>query len=265
MPSFEQGPDLFDRLQEVNWDVLLILDACRFDVLSEVAETAVIQPIRSPASSTPEFLDQARERGVFEGTIYVSANPQTEKKRPGTDISLRPAYEEGWENRLGTVPADRVFGVVRNALEESNTVVGHVMQPHYPHICRIDGHTLPVPNGLHPREFEDDNLEKSGLQALLASGAVSLNRARRSYEICLRYAWESASSFAASLASEGYHVAVTADHGELFGERGFVEHPVGIRIDPLVTVPWVTFGSESTESHQTDTKDQLKALGYVDD
>lgn len=264
MPSFERGPDLFDRLQAVDWDVLLILDACRFDVLSAVAETAVVRPVRSPASSTPEFLEHARERGVFEGATYVSANPQTGKKRPGEDISLRPVYEEAWENRLGTVPAERVFRAVRNELDESNTVVGHVMQPHYPHICRIDGHTLPVPNGLHPREFKDSNLEASGLQALLASGAVNLDRARRSYEICVRYAWESASSFAASLASEGYQVAVTADHGESFGERGFVEHPVGIRIDPLVTVPWVTFGSGSNEGDQTGTEDQLKALGYVD-
>lgn len=262
LPSKSPRVDLFDRLESTDWDVLLILDACRADVLADVATSAVVDTVVSPASSTPEFLDAAHRRGVFDDTVYVSANPQTDDRSPGSDLTLVPVHDDGWNDSLNTVPATNVFERVRAHLDASDPVVGHLMQPHYPHICDIDGRTQPVPNGLHPEAFSNEWLADQTLQAVLASGAFDLGRARRSYEASVEYAWRKASAFASELAAGGMRVVITADHGELFGERGFVEHPVGVRIGPLVRVPWVVFEPVSGVERERAPGEQLTALGY---
>jgi len=262
IPSRPVSDTVFDRLEAMSWDVLLVLDACRADVLSTVAKTAVVGSVRSPVSSTPEFLDEARRHRLFEGTIYVSANPQTGDRSPGSDLTLIRSYEDGWDDTLETVPAPHVLAEIRDRLGEGRPIVGHLMQPHYPHICEIDGRTMPVPNGLHPQAFDRSWLADQNVQAVLATGAFDLSDARRSYEACVDYAWSHVSSFAAELASEGYRVVITADHGELFGERGFVEHPVGVQIGPLVRVPWVVFEPVSATDRQPNVAEQLEALGY---
>lgn len=259
--------DLFERVAETDWDLLIILDACRYDTLADVADCAVIDRARSPASATPSFLNRARERGVFGGTVYVSANPQTDKHSPGDSVEHVPVYRDGWDGGLQTVPPSVVYEKARERLEKGDRVVAHTLQPHYPHICVLGERTVPVPNGLHPHELDFPTDEELKPQILLAGGMIDLKRARRSYEISVRFAWDRAKETAGSLAGEGYTVAVTADHGELFGEWGFVEHPVGVNLDALISVPWVVFrpmfhGVEGADGRAVG--DQLAALGYAE-
>lgn len=262
LPARRRADSLFSRLNEVDWDVVLILDACRYDALQKVADEAVVDSVYASVSSTPEFLDAAKELEVFENAAYISANPQTKDRSPGTDIDLIPTYEELWDERLDTVPASPVLETVRDEVSDTKRVVGHLIQPHYPHICEIGGQTVPVPDGLHPQAHGMKWVAGNGFQEILASGQVDLSTARESYDACVDYAWDNASAVAANLAEEGYRVVITADHGECFGEWGFVEHPVGVRIKPLVRVPWVVFEPPSaTKTHETPTE-QLAALGY---
>lgn len=256
--------DLFDRIAGTDWDLLVILDACRYDTLAAVTDTAVIEAARSPASATGPFLEQARERSLFSDTVYVSANPQSGNHSPGANLTHDPVYDDEWDDRLATVPPEPVYEAARTHLAKNRRVVAHTMQPHYPHICEIGGQTLPIPNGLHPRSFDGKQLREQKLQSLLANGFVDLDRARRSYRISVRFAWTKASEFAAELAASGYRVAITADHGELFGEYGFVEHPVDVNVGSLVTVPWVVFEPWSAGENHEAVTDRLAALGYAE-
>jgi hypothetical protein len=265
-PRVGAPPDLFDRLASVEWDVVILLDACRYDTLRAVAGDAVVGRARSPASATPGFLDRVEAAGVFDGAIYVSGNPQTDDRRLGRNVEHVPVYEDGWDDAMATVRPGTVYDAVRSRLDEGRPVVAHTMQPHYPHIARIGDHTIPVPNGLHPRSSPVDIPGDQKLQALLSGGDVALADARQSYRAATRFAWTEASAFAADLAADGRRVVVTADHGELFGEYGLVEHPVGVRADALAAVPWVVFepGGEEADSVPGDTADRLAALGYVE-
>ncbi|WP_459194215.1 hypothetical protein [Halosimplex sp. J119] len=262
LPARNRRPDLFDRLDEIEWDVVVLLDACRYDVLDDVASNAVIGRTTSPASATPEFLKRARERGVFDGTVYVSGNPQSDANLPG-DVEHVPAFEDSWDDGLATVPPEPLYEAARERLGDGDGVVVHTLQPHYPHLCNIGGRTRPIPGGLHPRYF-DEELHDEKLQALLTNGYLDLDTARRSYERSVRFAWERASEFAATAADEGYRVVISADHGEVFGERGFVEHPMGVSIPGLKAVPWVVFEPSSDADGADDVTDRLAALGYVE-
>lgn len=256
--------NLFDRIESVEWDVLIILDACRYDTLFALADWAVVDRAVSPATATGPFLTGARDRGVFDDTIYISANPQSERHIPGDNIDHIPIYNTHWNDRLRTVKADAVYDEVYDLVEDSTRIVAHTVQPHYPHICRIDNRTFPVPNGLHPAELPVNTDEEFRIQSVLSHGLVDLEDVRKSYRISVRYAWETAIRTAAKLVNQGQTVVITADHGELFGEWGFVEHPTNVPLRALIDVPWVVF-SPHEHSTSTDLTDRLAALGYVDE
>jgi|GEM_PF-1507258 len=264
IPNRHSGRDLFDRLDADEWDVLVLLDACRYDVLAATASNAVIDNARSPASATPEFLSIARERGVFDGATYVSGNPQSDDNRPG-DVEHVPVFKSDWDDGLATVPPEPLYRTAEDHLADSGAgpVVVHTMQPHYPHLCEIADETQALPGGLHPH-YLDESQRNEKLQALLANGYIDLNRARESYKRSVRFAWERASDFAARAAARGHRVVISADHGEVFGNIGFVEHPQGVPLSKLRTVPWVVFEPSRRDDQPEDVSDRLAALGYVE-
>ncbi|ELZ24419.1 hypothetical protein C475_12542 [Halosimplex carlsbadense 2-9-1] len=262
-PAVGRDPDLFERLDATDWDALVLLDACRYDTLGAVADDAVVGRARSPASATPGFLAAAEAHGVFDGATYVSGNPQSGEHSPG-DVEHVPVYEDHWDDDLATVPPDPIFEAAGSRVREGERVVAHTLQPHYPHLARTGDRTAPIPGGLHPRYFPEERLRGEKLQALLANGYLDLGTARRSYERSVRFAWETAGRFAADLAADGHRVVVSADHGELFGEWGFVEHPMGVSVPPLVDVPWVVFEPRSGADPAESVGDRLAALGYAE-
>ena len=262
--------DLFDRLRATDWDVVLVLDACRYDVLADVATDAAVERARSPATATRQFLERAAADGVFDGTTYVSANPQTSRQIPGDAVNLVEVHESGWDDGLRTVPPAAVYDEVRDHVGADTRVVAHTVQPHYPHICEFGGRLRAVPNGLHPTELGLAGDREDGLQVqgFLSQGRVDLDLARRSYRAAVEYAWERARTLAADLAEQGYTTVVTADHGELFGEWGLVEHPVDIPVAGLVEVPWLVVGPparvEDAPGAGETVDDRLAALGYIE-
>jgi hypothetical protein len=258
--------DLFERIETVTWDLLIVLDACRYDVLAELCDIGVVERTTSPASSTPEFLRAADAVDLFSDTTYVSANPQVDKHSPG-DCTLLRLFADHWDPDLSTVIPGTVYSEAIPRVRDGERVVAHTLQPHYPHVCEVDDTVRPVVNGLHPNEIPSLS-EESVVQAALATGLVDLDTAWRSYRLATAFAWRRARSVALTLAEEGYTTAITADHGELFGEWGFVEHPVGVRVQEVITVPWLVVrpheGEESDDRATETVEHRLRALGYAE-
>jgi len=260
----EWKSDLLDRIQQTDWDLLIILDACRFDSLALVSDCAIITKARSPASGTPSFLKAAKDRGIFDDTTYISANPQSEKNVPGENVDHIPLAEECWDDRLATVRPSDIYERAINPVREGHKVVAHTVQPHYPHICQVDGDVIPVQNGLHPEMVPDFSGQRFVVQEALARGLIDLDDAKRSYDIAVKFAWEKAKRIGVELSQDGHTVAITADHGELFGEWGLVEHPAKIGLRSLTEVPWVVFEPSPEKSDMTTVNDRLAALGYTE-
>lgn len=226
----------------MDWDYLLLLDGCRYDTFAEHSDLpGNLSSVLSRGSSTPEFL-----RGNIEGrdlldTVYVNANPQFIREAIDATFydEIHLWEDEGWHDELGTVLPETV---TRRALEvheqyPNKRLFLHYIQPHYPFIES-------------PTTFDKDHLhdpdDKKNMWEKLGEGVLEISReqVRELYTENLLRALPHVKEFITSV--EGKSV-VTADHGNLFGERVKPVpmrewgHPGGIHVNNLLKVPWLTY------------------------
>lgn len=251
-------PTQHERISAVNWDVLLVLDACRLDTLRDVGSWAVHEEI-SPASNTGGWLRATVESDILSEATLVTANPQYEHKNR-LDINLRKFIDISESARnpaLETVLPDAVLERVDKEIQKNQPVAGHLIQPHAPYVHRI-GNTWIDGLGSDWRDREYD-----GTQEALTRGSIDQKRAEQAYRASVKSTVETIEPWIEQWVNDGYHVAVTADHGEVFGgirDLGIVEHPHGCFIPGLVRVPFVEFVPPKSNEIP---RDKLKALGYV--
>ena len=272
-PYNRNGIDIF----EADWDNLLILDACRYDLFEQLAdlpgETTTVQ---SRGSATLEFL-----RGNFDGktlldTVYVTASPMLHRYRDEFDVQFHEVVEvwkdQGWDERYRTVLPETVTEATIDAAERfpNKRLLVHFIQPHYPFIG---------PTG--QEHFDLDTLAFEWEDA--ATGKVDLSDEiiSRAYEENFEEVLPSVERLLARLDGK---TVVTSDHGQIIGERTFpipireYGHPPGIYADELVTVPWHVFdqgprrnivaeepmaGSDGDDNTQK-ARQRLRELGYLE-
>lgn len=266
-----------------DWDTLVVLDACRYDLFEAVMDTSTYDEygrMRSPGSETSEWVRRSFVETAPHGDIvYVTANPVISLDASGVFHRLVEVWRDAFDPAIGSVPADAVTAAAvetHRAYPDKRQVV-HYIQPHYPFVRDPD---LQFTNWGGTDEFENENADDRArnVWGALRKGVVSASAVRAGYRHNLEYALEHAHELLDAI--EG-RVVVTADHGNLFGERGWpipirlYGHPVGCRRPALVTVPWavrttgerraVRVGSVESETvADSATADRLAALGYVE-
>jgi len=258
-----QGFSIFDD----DWDNLIILDACRYDVFEKInpIDGDLIQK-ESRGSTTSEFLRGNIDGEELTDTVYVTANPQYEKQYEGKNFhEVHNLFKsKSWDKASRTVPPD-VFA--REAIEiyEDNTdkrLIFHFIQPHAPFIG---------PFGR--RVFGEDKLG-------WGVGRLSSHDNRDLYTAYVENLLVTLPSVEKLLKKVSGKSVVTSDHGEMIGERAFpfpikeYSHPRGIYTKELVTVPWLVVNGEgrrditgegivTEETLDEDlVNDRLAALGY---
>ncbi|WP_424016082.1 hypothetical protein ACOZ35_15180 [Halorubrum xinjiangense] len=272
----DYGTNAFDR----EWDVLVVLDACRADLLRSVAPDfeflGEVETVRSVGSSSSEWLEN-----TFVGhpetarTAMVTGNTWTDRYLDADAFAaLDEVWKYTWDEEAGTVPAaavsDRAIALARE--RDPDRLVVHYMQPHHPFVPDpLDG---------------DDGLARTGSHSnagnpwvLLRRGEVSVERVWTAYEANLRHVLDEVESLAANVDGR---IAVTADHGNCFGEWGLYGHPMHTPVSALLDVPWATIDGADEGTRQptltppeplpvsrvhggeseTD-RDRLRALGYL--
>ena len=270
----DYGTNVFDR----EWDVLVVLDACRADLLRSVApDTDVldsVETVRSVGSSSSEWLENTFLDHPETGrTVMVTGNTWTDRYLDAEAFAaLDEVWKYAWDDDLGTVPApavtDRAIAAARE--RDPDRLVVHYMQPHHPFVPDpLDG---------------DDGLARTGSHSnttnpwvALRRGEVTAERVRAAYRANLRYVLAAVSGLVENVDGR---VAVTADHGNLFGEWGLYGHPMRTPVPALLRVPWAeTTGvdrasrSPSLEPPEPlpvsrvygadSDRDRLDALGYL--
>lgn len=265
------GENLFDK----DWDILIILDACRVDLFAEVApkydylESGSINRITSVASRTDGWMENtftADHEDQIQNTIYVSGNPHTQSH---IDQSMFRRVDEvwryGWDEDVGTVPprpiTDRGITHWHNRMPERMLL--HYMQPHIPFIG------AGLRSKLNPDQFGQERFDDTWLQ--LENGELSRNQVWDHYRANLEYVLDDIELLMTAINAE--NVVITSDHGNAFGEFGVFGHYWDIPIPVLRTVPWAeTTARQSTDYNppEYDTSagdnvtDRLVALGYRD-
>lgn len=284
------GTNIFEK----NWDTLIILDACRTDAIKKVA----------PEYDFIESVDSIWSVGSTSKEWYV----HTFQSRDVTDVSL--VSGNGWIKHLfETEPDWKYWTATRNSIWHSISaldaplqrplpasedfysyvpVVGdhgadlgttplpdeitdaaihehrttapkkmiiHYMQPHEPYVQKQNDGKLP---DMHAHPLDS-----------LKAGNASRKEVYSAYLENLREALNSVSKLLKNIDSE--RVAITADHGELFGEWNGYAHPAAFPHPAVRKVPWIITHASNIANEEVDPPQQIEAsakerlsdLGYL--
>lgn len=235
---FSDGVGIYER----DWDILIVLDGCRYDLMEEVYDDyeflESIQRIESVGSSSSEwmrrnFTDAHREE--IERTVHVTGNPNSRKSLPVRRFAaLDEVWEYEWDDDLGTIfpgpITDRAVALHRE--HDPERMIVHYMQPHHPFV------EAPIGDGFGESDPWD----------YLQRGEVDSETVWRRYRANLEYVLDRLPILLRNVDAED--VVVTADHGNLLGEYGIYAHPAKVAVPELRTVPWCETTASATGSYE---------------
>jgi len=261
-PSFSGLPSQYELIKSGDFDVLVVLDACRYDYLAALLPSLKPIPVQSPASTTPTWLARVWGRlEISSSVVYVSANPMIGRKHvyglgDSPFMEVVEVWRNGWSDYYSTVPPARVslaaLMTVRKLslrglrLGRDYKLVLHYIQPHAPYrllntTCRrlfnvLRGRIAITPTDMMAKGMMAPDYVTLGMLYDTLERKKLVDRIlRAAYMDNLRWALN-ALKLLRKL--HGAKIIVTADHGELLGEHGLYFHfeaPLSI----LRTVPWL--------------------------
>lgn len=277
---YNYGTPVYDR----EWDLLVVLDACRADLLSEVAddyEFLSTESTYAPASTSAEWMEKcflpSRYRGAVRTTGYVSGNPFTDEvffrhlcpqcesersRAPGASCDkcgseLRPertanhefglldeVWQTGWDDELGTIPPRKITD---HAIAACRSNDHDRVIAHYmqPHHPFIESD---IDTRLHPSGFGE--MGRESVWDLLRTGDVEKEQVWRDYRDNLRYVLNDVRRLLRNVDAD--RVVITADHANAVGEFGLYGHYRNVPIPAMKRVPWCVTNAENVCKDRVD-------------
>lgn len=257
------GENVLDR----EWDVLVVVDGCRYDLMVETAPDYEFlskpEPFTSIAGGSLSWMYRTftKDRDLSD-VAYVTANPFSAQALDERDFSVMDeVWRYSWDDEVGTVPA---VGVTEAAIDtlrqhDADRAIVHYMQPHHPFVPN------PLAAGINrtnPTDHDTTAWEK------LRDGDIDRDVIWAAYRENLKYVLDSIGTLRRNIT--GPRMAITADHGNALGEWGIYGHG-DYPIQVLRKVPWCTTSTsdEHTIDPNVDRRDigidldeQLRNLGY---
>jgi len=289
-----------ENIYEREWDVAIILDTCRVDALrelqSEYAFITDVDSVWSVGSSTPEWLVNTFStpwREEIRRTSRISANgfdeyilvkqsaPPELDEAPVSYTDFSPVDQSAFDSleilyqgdfhddQLGTVPPDSVTkrAIAFGRERDWGQLMLHYIQPHAPYIA----------DAVHS-DGELSEVESRPMWAL-RSGRIDRSTGWEMYLDNLRLVLDSVELLLENI--DAQRVALTADHGESFGEYGGkFGHIDGYPTPQVRKVPWTTtaavdehtfepaseyhaaIDAQSSPTDDRNLEAHLKDLGY---
>lgn len=252
---------------ELDWDTLIILDACRYDFFEQQADLPGSTSHRySRASATYEFIPANFTGRTLYDTIYLGAiswylrleNEINADVFKTVDLQSEKNDVE-WANKPLQAPTPET--VTRNALKmieeyPDKRLIVHYLQPHHPFV------------GSFGREqFEQ---ESTSLLDVVNNSNQTDDHLREAYRENLSLVLDEVEKLLNGLTGR---TIVTADHGEMLGDRhdyvpvkDYGHHP-GIFNDPTVKVPLHVYERGSRRRINTDPPERARVAdeGQLDD
>jgi hypothetical protein len=288
---FGRDNSTFDVIEE-DWDNLVILDGCRYSLFAEHSEmSGDLISVNSQGGHSNEFMRNTFHGRDLHDTVYITSNPWSEDIDDDVFFLKKTTYTEEVKGGKARLPED-VARLAAETFQEypNKKYIVHFMQPNNPYI------------GPKAREYRKQLLEKKDvlctemdtpgsdgiepvrevphLRRALRRGYISKEKMMEVYtenlEIVTKYAEDVIDEL-------GGKTAVTADHGDMFGERLpplFIKeysHWEGIHSEYIRKVPWLVMESENRRSIEAEVplsresldnksvKNHLKSMGYLAD
>lgn len=268
------------KIIDEDWDVLIILDACRKDMFYRCCSFEGRLTVRkSRGSNTKEFLYGNFNNESLLDTVYTTANPQFQKHRQDINANFYKIYNvwdsNRWDDDLGTVRPRQLTDIAKQKIKNhpNKRHIIHYLQPHYPFID-TDLENI-------GRKILKKNQAGFDLWGLQMRGEIDLSseRINKAYYKNLRLVFEVLADLIDEIPGK---TVITSDHGNMVGERSRPipikewGHPSGIYTPELVEIPWFVIENgdrpdiraeksvqEQEEVNNEVIEDRLKHLGYV--
>lgn len=268
-----------DNILDQEWDVCIVLDACRVDALNEVVgeydwldtpstitSTGSMSEEWMEETFTPEYSSEMARCG------HVTWNAFSSHCLDEADwVYLDEMWRDNWVNERGSVPPNAVTdqAIARWRTGAADRMIVHYQQPHTPYRMLAGDGTIETLK----HEYVGDKEEQGRLTVwkLLRRGDISRERAWGAYIDNLRWVLDDIERLRENLDAD--QVVLTADHGDCFGEYGLYGHPRGVPVEELIRVPWVEIPTADRSTHTPSVKDhtdgaggateRLEALGYI--
>jgi len=280
--DLKYSDDAIDVMDE-DWDNLILLDACRYDYFQDQNTIpGDLSSVISHGGRSWEFMQGNFVGKQFHDTVYVTGNPHTGKLDEDVFHDVKPLYISKWCENDETVLPEDVVEASQEAHEEypNKRLVIHFMQPHRPYLGDTGKelqreHNLP---GFNRNIAHNERRDGVSFSKLMENGEVSIKKTRRAYRETLDIVLEHVGTLVDSLPGKS---VVSADHGELLGERvvPFAPPKFGhsyqyIRNETLYRVPWLEIAGEHRRDVTSDEpvtfdrgemdaiEDRLHSLGY---
>lgn len=282
------------KIMQDDWDRLIILDACRYDLFSEVNWIdGNLESRISKGSHSIEFAEHNFANEDYYDTVYITANAHAARIGQGHfhDIIFteRDDGDGSWASRYGMHPETVYNSAVDTVGKYPNKRhIVHFMQPHSPYFGE---------KAVNIREkIEKEGIDDLGssqwengpnLKLALQDGLITFPELKEVYVENLELVLEYVEELCEILPGK---VVITADHGELLGERDGlwkysdlkrqspdgipVGHPQNVFLPELRKVPYLVIESDErtiveAEPPQSNRKieeqkieQRLTALGY---
>lgn len=278
-----------------DWDNLIILDACRYDYFEEkkdqLALDGRLRKVISKAGSSRKFLRENFSGRKLHDTVQVTANLHIEKLEDDVFYTVEP------------IPAsernpEKVVEATKRMYEQypNKRLIVHLMQPHPPYLGptadrlrdELDDEYLMFNSSIDSSEHVKPKID----YAAFKQGLLPIEDLHTIYEENLEIAIRHTNELLDYLDGK---TVITADHGELLGERKGVtrerkfghphsqsrlNNPTGARKDlktlEVRAVPWYVIDTGERREITAETpigferldeevvKGRLRELGYVD-
>ncbi|MFB6187392.1 MAG: hypothetical protein ABEI86_11050 [Halobacteriaceae archaeon] len=255
------------KIYEEEWDLLIVLDACRYDLMMDVADEYEfidsVDRIWSPASTSEFWLKEnfnEEHSDKMKESAMVTGNTFTEYCLSESEFQiLDEVWSYSFDDELETIPADSVLDRTIKIMRKYNPkyTVSHFMQPHAAFINRPDIEPAPT----------TQSVWKS-----LIYGTNDGSELWQAYRDNLRYVLDRVEILLNSVDAE--KVVITADHGNAMGEWWTYGHVGYVPIESQRAVPWIETSATNDGSYQPgdikegngvddDVEEKLRTLGYV--
>lgn len=233
-----------------DWDNLLVLDACRYDLFNQIRFKRSIEgdlrTVRSRGSDSPEFMRENFAGRDLTDTVYITANPHEKRVLDEPFHHTDRVWVDGWDDEEGIVLPETLADRARAADEAfpNKRLIVHFMQPHVPFIgesrletpeSTMDGFRNMVLDEPADVAFGDSVWEA------LQTGDLEPELFWEAYRDNLIRVLDTAIPLARELPGK---TVITADHGNALGERAWplpvrvYFHPSKVRMPVLNDVPW---------------------------
>jgi len=270
----ESNPDGQSIFKE-DWDNLLIFDACRYDFFEQQSELpGELRSRITLGSCTPEFVEYNFRNRQLHDTVYITANSWFLKLKDKINSEVHDLYDllsspdrkySDPEHKI--VLADTITNVTKKANEKypNKRLIVHYIQPHHPFVG---------PTGEEYFEMDSSSLR----EVVRNESTATRDLVAQAYSENVDYVLSATEDLLPELKGK---TVITADHGEMLGERHeYIPireygHPPGIWSDVLTTVPWHIYTDgprkkiiSERPSRNDDTlatyevDERLKTLGY---